>query len=1137
MKNKLYSCSPLGCINLKAVKTSLLLLFSFTFITALAGGQVLDKRLTFSFKNTEIHQVITYIQGETNTIFVYSPEAIDASRRISVDVSGKKLGDILDDVFKPLGISYKEMNGRILLYRVDTGENVKASTYFNRSSQVKISGRITDEKGEGMPGVSISIKGTATGTVSDVEGKYTIEFPEDYIGGVLVFSFVGYQTQEIKIGAQTVINIQMVPAVTELEDVVIVGYGQQRKTSLVGSQSSVSAIELKQPVANVSTTLSGRISGVVAVQRSGLPGSDGADIWIRGISTFGSNNSSQPLVLVDGVERSMDNIDPQDIESMQVLKDASATAVYGVRGANGVILFKTKSGAEGKPRFLFDYNQGITTFTKVPDLADGVTYMELANEALTTRGLAPKYTQSVIDNTRNNVDPLVYPNVNWMDEVFNKYGSNRQANLNVSGGFSSIKYYVSLGYYDETGFFKTDALASYNSTTRFSRYNVTSNLNIDVTKTTKIDLGIRGYFSRGNYPGVSASSIFSQTMWVPPVEYPVMYPGGYVPGRNPNGDQRNPYAEVTKRGYQTDNRNQLYSNLRVSQDLGFITKGLSVTGMFSFDAFNRVLLIRDKRLDTYITDPTTPRNIDGTLNLIRTYTGQNYLNYDRGTENWSKNYGELSLLYDRAFGSHRIGGMLLFNASDEFRVDYRRVISDSSSGLDFANSIPYRQHGLAGRATYSFREKYFAEFNFGYNGSENFSPAKRYGFFPAMGLGWIISKEGFFEPVKGAVQFLKIRYTDGIVGIGQGGRRFLYQAEVGNDESGYTFGVGRTGYGGIAITDYAVDVTWSETRKQDIGLELNTFNDRLKVIVDLFKERREGILIQREAVPDYMGLVNAPYGNLGITENKGIDGTIEYNGHLHEVGINLRGTFTFNKDKIIEDDRPQQPYPWMDHRGNNILARYGYIAEGLYKSDDEVQSSAHFAGAQAGDIRYKDLNNDGEINAYDVTRIGRGDVPALTYGFALTFSYKGFDISGFFQGQHDADIMLDGMTVIPFDGDGGQGNLLSKATDRWTESNPDPNAFYPRLAYGGSANTHNTYASTWWVKDISFMRLKTAELGYNLPSAFVKRYGMGSCRFYLRGVNLFTISQFKLWDPELLTSNGGAYPNVTVCSLGLNINF
>ncbi|QNL51752.1 TonB-dependent receptor [Olivibacter sp. SDN3] len=1099
------------------------MLFFATILQAKAT--VFAQNASIKVKNASIKTVIKTLREQTGYDFLYATEDLERSKPVSLDFYDVSLREILDACFKEQPLTYRIDHTTVL---------IKPTVPLSIASarQVTVTGKVVDVDGEPLPSVSISVKENPNiGTGTDENGVFALDVPSN---SVLVVSYVGFRTQEVPLNNQTDVLIVLEADATELEEVAVVGFGTQRKVSLIGAQSTVSPNELKLPVASLTQSLAGRLAGVVGVQRSGEPGRSTADIWIRGIATFGGN-SSAPLVLVDGVERSINNLDPEDIESFTVLKDASGTAVYGVRGANGVILVKTKSGKIGKPQIFFDYNEGISTFTRRPKLADGITYMNMANEASVGRGLSERYSQEYINNTASGIDPLLYPNVNWMDEIFNETSRNRRANLNAGGGVENAQYYVSLAYFNETGFLRTDDLEQYNSALDFKRYNFTSNLNLKLTATTRLDLGLQGFVSNGNYPGENTEDIFGSAFDVSPVEYPVMYPGGFIPGRAAQGGFRNPYADLTRRGYRTEFRNQLYSNIRLTQDLAMLTEGLNVSAMFSFDAYNENFIKRSKRESTYFPDMNRPYNEDGSLNLVETFnSGGNYLGYDPHRAGNRRFYTEASANYDRGFGKHRVGGLALF-----YTQDYNNPFAGS-----FTSSIPERQVGLAMRGTYSYDDRYFVELNAGYNGSELFAPGNRYGFFPAFGLGWVPSNEKFFEPLKGAVSFLKFRYSDGVTGIGRigdgNGRRFAYLTLVADNALGYALGRGFQNTGGINVTDYGVDIRWAESRKQNLGVEIRTLKDNLYLIFDIFRENRTGIFLQRQSVPSFIGLENAPFGNLGVVDNRGFDATLEYNFQLGQVNLGLRGNITYNMDKLVNDDRPEQPYPWMSYLGNNVLSRYGYIAEKLFDTQEEIDNSAvpgDRSKIRPGDIKFADLNGDGLINDYDRTRIGRGDVPTTVYGFGFDFSYKGFALSTLFQGVHDADVMLGGSAIIPFNGGGGLSNSYSNITDRWTPENPRQDAFYPRLAYGEDQNFNNIQSNSWWVKDISFLRLKSAQISYNLPRHFTNKFGIQNAAVYLIGMNLLTFSKFNLWDPELNTSNGSKYPLAATLSLGLNLKF
>lgn len=691
-----------------------------------------------------------------------------------------------------------------------------------------VTGRVSDEKGELLIGVSVQEKGTTNGTITDTNGQYNLKLTSN--NPILIVSYIGYKSQEVKVGKQKVLDVILAEDVSSLDEVVVVAYGHQRKVSVVGAQSSMKIEDIKMPTANLSSAIAGRLPGVVAVQRSGEPGHDDSDLWIRGISTLAGQNS-KPLVLVDGVERSFNNIDPEDIESFTVLKDASATAVYGVRGANGVILIKTKPGKVGKPQFSVDYYEGFVTLTKKPEMADAFTYMDAANEAyMDTRG-SMLYSPQYIEATKKahgllpNDNPLMfnpylYPNVDWMNELFNDWGHNRRVNVSVRGGVPNATYYVSLSYYNEKGLTRTAEMENYDANIRYDRYNYTANLNLKPTETTTIDLGFNGFLSMGNYPQQSTSDLFASAMEINPVYLPLMMPDGSVPGISTNGDLRNPYADLTRRGYKNEARNQLNSNIRLTQDLGFWkwSKGLTASAMLAFDVHNSRDLKYNKREDTYNFAGTKDENglwnddvfdADGNYRYALTYTGHKDLAFDQGASDSRSTYFEASLNYDRSFGLHRIGGLLLYN---------QKIYRSSSDNL--IGSLPYKQQGLAARATYSWNDRYFFEANLGYNGSENFSPEKRFGFFPAFGLGWAISNEAWWESLQETVSYFKVRYTDGLVGTDAvTGRRFMYLDQMASVD-GYRFGDQNNGVGGWGFSKYGANVGWSTSRKQDLGVDL-----------------------------------------------------------------------------------------------------------------------------------------------------------------------------------------------------------------------------------------------------------------------------------------------------------------------------
>lgn len=1106
------------------------------------------KTLSVSMSNSTLREVLKTIEKSSQFVFFYLDDAVNLERKVSIDSKNKNIEEILSELFEGTSCTYRISDRQIFI-----SGKAPASTEQQQNKR-KISGRVTDIKGEPLIGVNVTVDGDANGSITNMDGLYEIFVTKKSV--VLKFTYIGFKTSEIRTNASTnIYDVTLEEQVNELEETVIVGYGTQRKISNIGAQSSMKMEDIKTPSASLTTTLAGRLAGVVAVQRTGEPGKDAADIWIRGIST---PNTSSPLVLVDGVERSFNDIDPEDIESLTTLKDASATAVYGVRGANGVILIKTKPGKVGKPTVSADYYESFTRFTKMVDLADGITYMNAANEAMRNDGIATKYTEDQIRNTIAGKDPYLYPNVDWLKEIFNDWGHNRRVNVNVRGGSEKVAYYASVSYFNETGMTVTDKnINTYDSKMKYSRYNFTTNLNIDVTPTTKVEIGAQGYLGEGNYPAISSADLYNAAMSISPVEYPKMFfvnGEAFVPGTSTNNNFNNPYSQATRRGYDNLTKNQIYSNLRVTQDLDMLTKGLKLTAMYAFDVYNEIHVHQDRAESTYnFLDTSVPYDMNGQPILQRIYEGSNVLSYKQETSGNKKTYLEASLNYDRTFNDdHRVSALFLFNQQSKLLYP-KGTLEDA---------IPYRMMGIAGRATYSWKDRYFAEFNIGYNGAENFSPKHRFGTFPAFGVGWVVSNEKFWQPLSKAVSFLKIRYTDGKVGNSEvSDRRFMYLDQMKeNGDYGYKFGPNGTKWSGYETVNMAVDLIWEESRKQDLGIDLKLFNDDLSIVFDLFKERRENILLKREhSIPSFLGYnTSAPYGNIGIIENKGFDGTIEYNKRINKDWvIALRGNVTFNKDKWIQGELPEQKYEWMNQYGHNINGVKGYVAEGLFTQteiDDmarwESLSDANkaitpkpfasqFGTVKAGDIKYKDLNNDGQIDTYDQTYISRGDVPTTVYGFGFTVGWKDLSVGMMFQGVAGAERVLNGSSVNPFNGGGGSGNLYSNIGDRWTEENPDQNAFYPRLSYGSetTSNINNFQKSTWWVRNMNFLRLKTLQISYNLPKPWVNKVHLKNAAVYVMGTNLFTLSRFKLWDPELNTDNGASYPNTTSYSVGINFTF
>lgn len=1011
----------------------------------------------------------------------------------------------------------------------------------------KLKGIVTNEAGRYLSDVSVYIR-NAQGrlqmtTASDSLG--IIEVNDLYVDSLytLDFSRVGYKPNQLKNvlikagGSSILVQMTAMDTATGLNAVVVIGYGTQRKVTLTGAQSTVNVSEIKYPVANLSTMLAGRVSGLVGVQRSGLPGSNAADIWIRGISTFGTGNDSHPLIIVDGVKgRNLNDFVAEDIASFTILKDASATAVYGAEGANGVIIITTKRGKPGKRTLMANYMEGITTFTKLPEMADAGTYMKLRNEAMASSGLVPAYSQSYIDSTLSpSADHYVYPNEDWMKMILNKVARNRTFNLSATGGSENTQYYTSLSYYEESSLLKTDGLQKYDAGTKYKRYNFVSNVDMNWTPTTTFRLGLAGFISEFNQPGNGAGAAFSDAMRTNPVIYPAMYPGrlvaGIAEGANPSP---NPYAAITQTGFQNNFESKISSTIGLDQKLDMLLEGLSANALYSFDVDNTNMLKRTRMRNIYYLNQATPYLPDGSLNLQQVLTGSEDLKYDKSSEQGRNFSLQGQLGYVRTFGLHSVSGTIVYN---------QRSIPNPGAAT-YTEAIPVRTQNYAARVTYSYNDKYLAEFNGGYTGSQVFSPENRYGFFPSYSVGWVLSREKFFQPLSVVFDFFKLRYSNGFSGA-IGGTRFDYMTTITTSANGITFGVpnNNVAYTGINISHYGANVRWAKSHDQDLGIELKTLNNKLSLTLDWFSKYRTGVFLTRANFPGFAGLQYNPDGNYGITINKGIDGTLELAPITlaTKLNVSFRSTFTYNKDKLIDNGAAPYEEPYLDPRGQNIISGRGYIADGIFQSQKEIDNHADQSGIggkpRVGDLKYRDLNGDGVLNAYDQTTITRGDIPNWTVGMGFNLNYGHFYLSAFFQGIWGAERMLSGIARVPFAG-GVDNNLFANAEDRWTPENQATQPFYPRLGYGSSANANNDVASTWWVKDISVIRFKTLDMGYNIPQNQVfKKLGAQDARLYVTAINLFYWSPFKLWDPELNTSTGNVYPNTRNFSIGFQAHF
>ncbi|MCQ2153887.1 MAG: TonB-dependent receptor [Bacteroidales bacterium] len=1016
----------------------------------------------------------------------------------------------------------------------------------------QLSGQITDSQtGEPVIGAGIQIKGRTDGEITDIDGNFTISVLDN---DILTITSLGYVTQTVKVGTQTSLSILLVPDTELLDEVVVTAFGVgQKKESVVGSVQLVRPESLEVPSANLSSAFAGRLAGVVSYQRSGMPGQNGSDFYIRGISTISGVTS--PLIILDGVEISagdLNALDPEIIEAFSILKDATATAMYGTRGANGVMIIKTKSGKElEKPTIGVSVECNVTTPTQLPKFVDGFRYMELYNEAVTNQGTGDiLYTQEQIDGTRQNLNPYVYPNVNWYDEIFKNYAFNQKANFNIRGGTSKINYFMNLTVNHETGMLKNRSkdFFSYNNGIDVFTYAFQNNIDFHMSKTSTISLHLNAQLNDVTAPAINSgqtdptaqmNSIYSSIMDNNPVQFPAFFPAGEekwvkwgaYSGGNDQG-ATNPLAQAT-RGYGSSFASTVIANLDFEQKFDFLTEGLRFKAMISFKNWSKTTTNRTQGLNRYYLDSYSV-NPDGTYNLNILPIGtpsKPVLSTNRIMQGDHRIYFQTFVDYNRSFGPHTVSGLLLFNM-DEYALN---------NGSDLISSLPRRKVGYAARLSYDYDRRYFVEFNVGYNGSENFAKGHRYGLFPSVAAGWNISQEKFWEPVKPIISGFKLRGSYGLVGNDQiGGERFIYMAEVnlrGTEAFVTGYGQGNTqSLSGPTYTRFQNDdITWEVGRKLNVGVDLELFGD-LKLAVDAFREIRSNIFQQKLSIPNYLGTADSKiYGNLAKVLNYGVDVSAEYGKRIgNDLFIQFLGTFTFARNRVLEYDEAPGTRPALSKIGHSVNTIYGFVSDGLYIDQADIDanptSTLGNIAIAPGDIKYvdqpdKDGNYDGKITNDDKIAMGYPTVPEIVYGFGPTVSYKDWDFSLFFQGAARTSLMMSGFH--PFGAQYNRNVLSFIADDYWSATNQDRHAAYPRLTK--YENNHNSASSDFWLRDGSFLKLKNAEIGYNFRKQKI--------RIYINGMNLLTFSKFKLWDPEMGGGAGLSYPTQRTFNIGLQVTF
>ncbi|WP_225443944.1 SusC/RagA family TonB-linked outer membrane protein [Echinicola arenosa] len=1096
------------------------------FIQLPSGQKTLGEALHQIEENTAFH-------------FFYTDRNIDKTQLVTISNQKLTVAQHLKEMALSLGLEFRQVNNSISVKKIkDKGSVVpELSTVIFK----EVTGVVTDEEGVPLPGASVLVEGEPNrGTVTDIDGTYSIDVVE---GNVLIFSYIGFNSKKIVIGNQSQINVVLEVNAESLEEVVVVGFGEQKKISLTGAVSTVDTEDLKSnPTSSLSNALAGNVPGVLGMMQSGQPGKNISEFWIRGISTFGGGTN--PLVLVDNIERNLNELNIEDIKSITVLKDAAETAMYGSRGANGVILITTKRGSAGKIDINFKDEFIYNTRTITPEFEDGVTYANLLNESRITRNHAPIYQPEELEILRLGLDPDLYPNVDWQDLLLREGAMTYRANLNMSGGGPTSRYYASASYIDEGGMYEIDESLKndYNTNANYKRWNYRLNADFNITETTEVKVGVAGSLSKRNSPGLGDVDFWGSLFGYSPIRTPITYSNGYVPAIG-TGNQTNPWVMATQTGFNENWVNNVQTNVTVEQDFGFITEGLRFRGIIGYDTQNSNNIQRRKWPEQW--QAARARDVNG--DLVFTHISDPSEMQQSSTSSGNRlEFYDLMFNYDISVGDHNLGAAA--------RLTRDSFVQTVNLGGDIKNGIARRNQALAGRLLYNWKYRYFVNFNFGYTGSENFAPGEQYGFFPAISFAWNLADEDFIRNNVAWLDLLKIRYSYGKAGNDQlmGGERFPYLYTIseifddnGDPAGGYQwadYGFDRY-YGGMMYSQVASPyVTWEVATKQNLGFDLET--SHITANLDFFDEKRTGIYMERQFLPAMVGLESTPRANVGVVKSRGFDGRLKYIQQVGAVTLTARSNITYSKNEIIEKDEENNVYAYQNEEGFRVGQSKGLVALGLFEDYDDIRNSPTqtFGTYQPGDIKYKDVNGDGVIDDGDRVAIGATRRPNLIYGIGASANWRGFSLGVHFQGAGKSTFSTFGKTVFAFsEGEWGQVMKGVMGDNRWISadisedpSTENPNASYPRLSFGDNPN--NFRESTFWLRDGRYLRLKTVDIGYSLPQSLTRKIKADNIRVFLVGTNLFTWSKFKLWDPELATPRGEDYPPAKSITLGISVN-
>ena len=1100
-----------------------------------------QQRITAKYQNKTILEVLEDLKTKTGYTFVHKQNDISNEVKITETFTNATLDDVLKKVLTAHGYDYS-IEGKVIVVKKKAKEQQVPAREI-----ITVKGRVTDEKGNPMPGGSVVINQTTRGVATDHRGNYDILVRTD---DVLKFSFIGYKDATIPVEGKSTINLSLEPAEEALEEVTVVAYGEQKRESVVGSITTVRPNSLKTSNSDLTASFVGRIPGMIGYLKGGKPGALteaelNTQFSIRGITSFGNNVNTAPLILMDGVEVSvldLSRIDPEDIDSFSVLKDASATAMYGARGANGVILVSTKKGVEGSVYTAFRYEAIASMPTRKIDVVDPITYMKAYNEALQTRDplAQPKYTADRIANTGSDRFPSwLYPANDWYDLLFKDVAINHHLGLSVRGGTKIMQYYASLGHNYDEGMLKTDRLNQFNVNIRNNTTSLRINMNIDMTPSAKLVINSNSTYDSYHGPQQDVTAAYGLAFNANPVDYAAVYPADdtYVFPHIRYGyetvNSRNPYADIQS-GYVERSRFATTNRVEYIQNLSALLKGLEIRA--------NVSLYKESYNSTpFITVPYQYRLLDynhqtGKHTLEQLVEGEKNLKVEpnsKVTIDETQLAGEFRLYYNGNWGDHTVSYTGLFNLS-QFA---------SSQGRTLFDAIKHRNMGLSMRLSYGFKERYYLEGSFGYNGSERFAKNNRFGFFPSVGLSYVISKEPFMVGTSHWLSFLKLRASYGKVGndgigtgsgIGENGR-YVYLPNIGVDSQGH-----------YSIKSYGdPTVQWEIAEQTNFGLEMTFWNGLLDFTFDIYQEIRHNILSQRVIVPGSMGLGLYPDANIGAVRSRGFDfaGKVQH-AFSNDFWFILNATATYNKAVYKEIEEAADKPSWQRKVGHDISQVVGYVAEGLFQSQEEIDRSSKQSGDyMPGDIRYRDVNNDGQITIEDAVHIGFPTEPRLVYGINGTVSYKRIEFNFAFQGSGQRSLFINPSAVTPFVND--RALLSAIWEDHWTPENMKSRPLWPRLSTNsiaahnmeeGLLGTETLRASTYFMREVKFLRCQSLELAYSLPERWVKKIHLQRVKPYVRVNNPFLISDFDLWDVEL-GSSGFNYPIQRTYSVGVNISF